>query len=286
MNVNKLTCTVDMAFQYTLVAMQAENITGSYQLTAAIAEPTSGWQRLIPLQERASFSGNAFGASAQLDFCKIENLIREMEQQTDFHPGSYILTISPNIQVNGEIAGRLLEDTFNPALVFRYDRVHFHLLKDEDLSENLLNVSAHGALSGERLEANTLRILGGNFAVPALRTIAVFGLVISLGGLAILAWKLQGLAQNDPLQFIRVRYGSQMIDVQNGSLPGTNPLVEVASIEDLGKLAERFQTVILHTESDAWHVFYVQGAGSVYRFVMNLQKTESAVPAEEAEGLS
>lgn len=282
----KLMCTVDMAFQYTLVAMQAENITGTYQLTAAITEPTSGWQRTLPLQEKASFSGNAFGASAHLDFCKIENLIQAMEQETDFHPGSFLLTISPNIQVSGEIAGRLLEDTFNPALVFRYDRVHFYLLKDEDLSENLLNVSVHGALSGERLEANTLRILGGDFAVPALRTIAALGLVISLGGLAVLAWKLQALAQTDPLQFIRVRYGSHMIDVQNGSLPGANPAVDVASIDDLGKLAERFQSVILHTESDALHAFYVQGAGIIYRFATNLQKTESAVPAEEAEDRS
>jgi signal peptidase I len=280
----KSVCAVDMAFQYTLVAAQAENITGSYQLTAVLVEPTSGWQRTVPLQDKTSFSGNAFGATAKLDFCQMEKLAQAMEQSTDFHPGSYLLTISPNIRVSGEIAGRPLDDTFNSSLVFRYDRVHFYLLKDEELGENLLNASRHGTLGGERLDANTLRILGGDVAIPALRIISMLGLVISLGGLTFLAWKLQGLAQADPLQFIRVRYGSHMIDVQQGNLPGTTPVVDVASIEDLGKLAERFQTVILHTESGESHAYYVQGAGNLYRLAMNLQKTGSTVPEKEVEG--
>lgn len=279
----KLTCAVDMTFQYTLVAMQAENIGGVYQLTASISEPTSGWQRTLALQEKAAFSGNAFSATAKLDFCKIEKLIQDMELGTDFHPGSYLLTVSPGIQVNGEIAGRALNAAFDPALTFRYDRVHFYLLKDETVSENVLNVSTHGVLSGERLEANTLRILGRDFTVPVLRMIAALGLVFSLGGLAYLGWGLQHLAQSDPAQLARIRYASQMIDVQNAALPNSNPVVEVASLEDVGKLAERFQTIILHTETDGMHTYAVQGGGTWYRFVVGASKTESAVPAEEAE---
>ncbi|MFZ5884624.1 MAG: signal peptidase I [Chloroflexota bacterium] len=278
-----LTCTVDVTFQYTLVAMQAENIAGAYQLTASISEPTSGWQRTIVLQDKTPFSGNAFGVNAKLDLCKVEKLIQDMEQSTDFRSGSYLLTISPNIEVNGQLAGRSFDTTFNPALTFRYDHVHFYLLKEDATNENVLNVSIHGALSGERVEANSLRILGRDFAVPALRWIAMLGLVISLGGLAYLAWSIQTLAQRDPAQLARIRYGAQMVDVSNTALPLSNPVVEIGSLDDLGKLAERFQTVIWHTDRGGTHTYDVQGGGTLYRLVISASKTESAVPEGEAE---
>lgn len=278
----KLTCVVDMTFQYTLAAVQAEDITGAYQLTATISEPNSGWQRTVALQEEGSFSGNAFGVNAQLDVCKMEKLAQSMELGTDFHPGSYILTVSPNIKVSGEIAGRTLDGTFDPSLTFRYDRVHFYLLKDEEQNGNVLKVSESGTLGEERLEANILRILGRDFAIPALRTIAVLGLVVSLGGLAYLGTRLQNLSKNDPVQFIRTRFDTQMIDIRNAAMLDANSCVDVSSMDDLGKLAERFHAMILHAEFDQSHTYYMQGEGTTYRFVIGSSKAESTVPAEEA----
>jgi hypothetical protein len=62
--------------------------------------------------------------------------------------------------------------------------------------------------------------------------------------------------------------------------------VDVSSIDDLGKLAERFNTMILHAQTDNVHVYFVQGDGTLYRFVINPQETGSAVPMEEAESRS
>ena len=119
----KLTCTVDVTFQYTLIAHQAENISGTYKLTAVISEPLSGWQRVVDLQEEAAFDGNSVGTNAKLDLCKMENLVESMEQNTDAHAGSYTLTVSPNIKVNGTLAGQVLDTVFDPTLTFKYDRV-------------------------------------------------------------------------------------------------------------------------------------------------------------------
>ena len=54
-------------------------------------------------------------------------------------------------------------------------------------------------------------------------------------------------------------------------------------LENAQKLAERFNAMILHAENSDAHVYYVQGEGTTYRFVMNSQKTESTVPADEAK---
>jgi hypothetical protein len=131
----RLTCSIDVNFQYTLIAPASKNISGTYQLTAIIREQVSGWQREVPLQELASFRGTTFATTAALDICKMESLTQSLEEGTDFHPGAYMLLVTPNIKVNGEVSGRDLEDTFNSILSFQYDRIHFYLVK-ESIKQN------------------------------------------------------------------------------------------------------------------------------------------------------
>ena len=278
----RLTCSIDVTFQYTLIAQQAENISGSYQLTAVISEPLGGWQRTMTLQDEAVFNGNAVGTSAKLDLCKMEELAKSMEQTTDFHPSVYILTVSPNIKLNGSISGRLLDASFDPALTFRYDRVRFYL-QSEGQPGDMLNIIETGILSGQRTEANTMRLPGMEPAVSLLRWMAVIGLVVSLGGLLFLGMRLQNLSHTNPAGFIRTRYETMMIDIKNTDMIDASTVVEVSSIEDLAKLAERFNAMILHAEFSQSHAYYVQAEGTTYRFVMNSRKTGAAVPEREAE---
>jgi signal peptidase I len=278
----KLICSVDLTFRYTLIAQQAENIAGTYQLTATITEQASGWQRTVALQEEATFNGNAFGTNAKLDLCKMEKLAQEMEERTDFHPGAYTLIISPKIKVNGEVSGHTLQGTFNSGPEFMYDGIHFYLVNDEKQG-NLLNVNETGILSETQAEANTLKVFGAEFAITAVRIISVLGLLASLGGLFWLGTRLQNLSQGNPHQFIRTRFGAMMIDIQNADAVDSKASIEVSTIDDLAKLAERFNAMILHAEFDQSHAYYVQGEGTTYRFVMSRQNAEPAVPANEAK---
>lgn len=277
----RLTCSVDVNFQYNLIASQAENIAGVYQLTAIISEQVSGWQRSIPLQEQASFDGTSFGTSAKLDLCEAEGLIQSMEQGTDFHPGSYTLTIMPNINLKGEISSRELQDNFNEGLVFKYDRIHFYLINEGEKS-NSLNLTETGILQWDHEQANTWLLFGVEIAIPVLRMVSLFGLVVSLIAIAMLGSRLQSLSRNDREAFVRMRYGAMLIDVQDAALLNGAGMVEVTAIEDLAKLAERFNTVILHERHGASHAYYVRGEGTAYRFVMT-DGTRSAVPEGDAK---
>lgn len=276
----KLTCGVDVTFQYTLISSQAENIAGTYQLTATIAEPSSGWQRTVDLQDKATFSENAVGTNAKLNLCEIEKLTQSMEASTDFHPGSYVLSISPNIHISGEISSKALDTTFNPELSYKYDRIHFYLLNDEN-QDNALSITETGFLSEQRTESNTMLFLGVEMTIPTLRLIAIFGLVLSLGGLLYIGMSFQNMSDRDPARFIRTRYGSMLIDIHNADIIDSSTQIDVSSIDDLGKLAERFNTMILHAKFDQSHAYYVQDEGTTYRFVMNSQETETNVLERE-----
>lgn len=261
----RLTCAVDVNYKYIFMAQQAGNVTGTYQLTAVVSEPSSGWQRMMPLQNETAFSGNAFETTASLNLCQLESLIQAMQQETDFHSASYLLTISPNIQVAGEISGQGLDTSFDLNLTFKYDRVHFALLKDEE-SGNPLNPVEAGALPEERLVPNTILLLGANLEISTLRWLAWLGFIISAAGMTLLTLRAQRLARHDQAGFIRLRYQSLLIDVPTADPLVTAPVIEVASMDDLAKLAERFTAMILHTQMGARHFYYVQGGGNVYRF--------------------
>jgi len=118
--------------------------------------------------------------------------------------------------------------------------------------------------------------------IPLLRLISIIGLIASLGGLLWIGTRLQSMSSSDPARFIHTKYGSILIDIQNADTIDSAAQIDVSSIDDLAKLAERFNAMILHTEFNHSHAYYVQGEGTMYRFVMNSQETESTIPANEA----
>lgn len=276
----KLTCTVDVNFQYTFIAQEKASIAGTHQLTAMITESVGGWQRVLPLQEVTSFSGNVFGTTAKLNLCQVEKLIQSMEEETGFHAGSYLLTITPNIQVAGDIGGSALESTFNPILPFNYDHVHFFMYQG-DGEKDLLHPTETGVTGGEHQIANTLLFFGMNLAVLTLRWFSVIVLVGSLAGVAFIGVKTQELSKCDPSQFIRMRYDSMLVDVQQTVMGNTVDIVEVNSIDSLAKMAEKSNAMILHAEIADSHVYYFRVEGTTYRFMLPFE-TGSIIPEKEA----
>jgi len=281
----KLTCTVDVNFQYSLIAQQPENIAGTHQLTAIIYEPVSGWQRTVPLEEETTFSGNAFSTKAKLNFCEIESLTRSLETGTDFHPGAYALSILPNIEMNGAISGRELQTTFNPSLTFRYDRVHFYLETDDEQGDSV-NSTQTGVLNEVHEVANTMLLFGTEMAIPALRLISLLGLAVGLGGMLTLGLRFQNLSKSNQERFIRMRYDSLVIDIQDATAISASNMIDVTSIDHLAKLAERFNTMILHEINENKHIYFVRGEGITYRFAMNAAIVESVVSDASREAQS
>jgi signal peptidase I len=273
----KLTCSVTINFQYALLAAGAENIQGTYQLTAIVLEQASGWQRKLPLQDEQSFSGTGFGTTAHLDLCQMQSLTTVLEQETDFHPGMYTLIITPNIKVAGAISDQPLETSFTPTLTFRYDQLQFFLVRNE-AQENPFAVTETGILRTATEEGNTLLLLGKEFPISMLRAIAMYFLLISVGGLLLLGLKLRALSEHDSVRFFRLKHGSLIVDVQNIDSPAASNIIEVTSMDALAKLAERFNTMILHRDLREFHAYYVQTGGVTYRFVLGVNEGAPATP--------
>ena len=259
----KLTCSINITFNYTLAAAPLENISGNYQMTAVLTHPQSGWRRTIPLLEPTPFIGNVFDTQAELNLCEIVRLIDSVEELTSARPGSYLLSINPQVHVTGLVANRAIDSFFEPTLVFSYDRTQFYLVNQSE-NADLLNPSEANILHEEKRVPNTLSLFGAELKVPTLRSIAVIGLVLSLSGLAIMWLQLENISRTDHETFVRLKYDPLVIDVEEGGLRSNVHSIDVNSIDNLAKLAEKHNTMILHESRGNFENYFVHTEGLSY----------------------
>ncbi len=267
----KLTCLLNLGFSYNLVNDLAQDVSGTQQLSAKITDDQSGWQRTIPMKAYATFNGSSFSSSATLDLCQIEALIDSVEQETGFHPSTYTLSITPYVAVAWKIGEQDFHDVFEPRLVFKFDKLHFYLAQN-NAQVNPLYFSKKGIVNGTGEEDNRLSLLDLEFRVIDMRVIALLGFCLSLAGALFAGISIYNTAKRSQDAFIRLRYGSLLVDVYDRGLETLPSMIEVATINDLAKIAERQNTMILHVVRDSLHFYFAQSDGITYRYVVSNAK--------------
>jgi len=76
----------------------------------------------------------------------------------------------------------------------------------------------------------------------------------------------QSRTSKSPQAIAQMKYNVMVIDVQNTGAAKASQIVDVNSMDDLAKLAERFNAVILHETRKDGHVYIVHAEGTTYRF--------------------
>jgi hypothetical protein len=279
----RLTCFLNIAFTYSVTGDQLQDVSGYYELIARVIDEQSGWQRTISMNERTGFSGNSFSAASNLDICAIVSLVNTLKQETGLRASNFTLEITPQIVLIANAQGNQIVDSFEPQLVFRFDEVHFSL-STPDSEKDALYSSKQSSAENTNLEPNTLSLLGWEPKIGSLRVISVLGLVLCSGALVVVGFRIFGAAQQSQEAFIRLKYGGLLVNVYERNLAPASLLVDVTSIDELAKLAERHNTVILHMVLNFIHYYMVQSNGLTYRYVFSAGKrglTEINPPRQE-----
>ena len=267
----KLACFLNIGFTYNLLADQLQEASGIHQLYARVLDAQSGWQRTIPLNPQTTFSGNTYSTTAILDLCQVESLADLVEQETGLHPNTYTLEIISHVELIGKIAGNQISDTFDPSLVFKFDKVHFYLDIENAQTDPLHSVK-QGLAGSSDLQSNTFSVFGLQPTVWSIRLISLLGFALSLTGLLVAGMNIYNLAQQSQESLIKLKYGSLLVDVYEKSLEPTSTMIDVTSMDDLAKLAERQGTMILHMTLNFLHYYLVQNNGTTYRHVTSAGK--------------
>ncbi len=267
-----LTCFLNIGFTYNILGNQFQDISGSHQMYARVMDEQSGWQRTLPLIPQTAFTGNSYFTLASLDLCQLESLVNSVEKQTGLHTTTYTVEIITNIAFTAKVSGQIINDTFDPTLAFKFDKVHVYLANtNQDVDP--MHSTKKGLAGSSAVDANTLPLLGWEPTVGSIRVFALLGLGLSLSGLIIVGFFIINIARQSEEALIRLRYGSLLMDVYKRSLDVTLPVIDVTSINDLAKMAERQNTMILHMTLNFLHYYLVQSNGAIYRYVVSTGKS-------------
>jgi signal peptidase I len=258
----RLSNSVAMHFDYQLSADQLADPLGTYRLIAELSD-AGGWKRTIELKPTTSFRGHSFAVDGTLDLARIQALIDNFEQQIGTQHPQYTLAVVPEVRIQGRLAGQALSDDFAPRLEFQLDQQELRFQKESGSGLNSLQPVKPGLLKREREQANTIVLLGLALEVARARQIALVVLALALSCGALLALRGRGATGNDEAARIQRKYGPLLIAVRESSaLAGA--LVEVATIDDLARLAERNGRMILHEIEQGASRYVVQDDGVAY----------------------
>lgn len=266
----KLTCFLNVGFTYAITGDRLQNVTGTQSMYARIMDVQSGWQRTIPLYPETAFIGTSVFSMATLDLCEVESIVNLVEAQAGLKQISYTLEIVNDIKFSASIDGAVFSDTFSPTLVFNYDKIHFFLADDPDADP--LHTVKPGMVGSTAIQANSVRLFG--FAIPVwlLRFASVFGLIISVIGLSIAGLGLYRTASQTEEGLVGLKYGGMLIDIQEQNLEPYSAAVDVNTMDDLARIADRHGVMILHMKRNFLHYYFVQSNGATYRYVVTSGK--------------
>lgn len=256
---------VTVNFEYQLAADLPGPVYGTYRLIAELSG-VNGWKRTLELQPEAIFSGHTFATASTIDLSEIQTLLEDFEKQVDIRRNTYRLAVVPQVSIKGQVAGQTLEDRFAPRLVFEFSDLQMQLVRTGDADP--LRPSQPGQLSRTVMRPNTLSILGLSLDVSTARKISLIVLALSVSVAEVLGLMILYNIQGGEAARIRLKYGSMLIDIQDGNVAANakRRIVGVGSIDSLAKIAEANGGMILHLTRGNIDYYLVQGADALFCF--------------------
>lgn len=274
-----------IAFEYQLEAPAIESLEGTASLSMTVSD-ANGWTHAQELLTPAAFHGDRVILQGRLDLRALQLLTQNVERLTGVAPGAYVVTVTPDIAMRGSLEGTSFDERFVPGLTFRMDALHLWL-------PEAASATAHGPDAFSPAQRSVVDLPG-----TAPSDVTVFGLTVQLAharvlaclgtALALLAlvWanrraRSYGLLEEP--ERIRLQYGSWLMAV-TGALE-MEGAIDVATIEDLVRLAEQHGLPILAAHQDEQDVYQLRLQGQIFVYRGLTGANDAEVSAEPAAPL-
>jgi hypothetical protein len=264
----ELTDRVRFQFRYQLEGEDLAAVSGSQRLLAEVSD-INGWKRTLEIGPGSTFSGSGFSSQGYLELSQVQSLLAELEEVTGLNRPHYILSVYPEVEVSGVLSGSGFSDQYTPRMEFLLDEFQLQMVRNDSplQDSNPLQSSAAGVLERLTVVPNTISIFSLQFPVVRIRWIAGAGLLLTLlGGIGLAYLAKHARYQGVPAE-IQLKLNNRLVTIHDGNLDNNARVVQVASIEDLVKLADRKEQMILHEVRGTVHHYYVEQGEVTYHFI-------------------
>jgi signal peptidase I len=261
----RLVDTLPVSFTYRLRSTQAADVRGTIGLDAVVRD-TSGWQRILPLAPPRAFTGTSATAEGVFDVSAFETLVQDAREQTAAPLAGISVELRPRVEVTGTVGATGVDDTFAPRLAFSYDNTTLRPVPPADADPGAAPpFEPRRTESGSEAVPAAVGIGPLSLAVSDARTMAALGLVTSALALALGGALLVSRRERGPAERITLRHGSRIVHAR-AVVPEERWVTEVDDIDDLARIADAYDRVILHVTEDGGDVYLVDDGIAVYRY--------------------
>lgn len=256
----RLTNQVDVAFTYHAQSATELNAQGRVGLDAVLSG-AGGWRRTESLVVSEPLNDGAAVVHARLDLPRLQALGDEAATITGTQGGPVRVEISPVVELSGTVGRHRLEERFEPTLAFSLDAAALRPAAPAD---------------GEPGGFVQTRDVTVGAAAPTQRSpIGVFagalppwsGLGFLAGGLLMMLATASTYAvgrRKGGWSPISSRHAHLLVPVEAMTRSADRPVVEVASMEALVRLAKHHGHLVLHQIEDGRPRYLVELLGTTY----------------------
>ena len=273
---------VQVRFAYALRAQRPQGVSGTAALSAVVASQ-NGWTRTFPLQAPTPFVGSRVAVAGILHLRHLERFLQRVATATAVPDASFTLTLVPSVHVRGTMAGQPFQAAYAPQLPFTLSPLELSPLlpgvpagavRTQAASAAPFHPGADGSVTSAVRASVDLG--AGRLSVPVAvaRIAALIGLLACIAAAVLAARLLRRTRLSDEPTRIRARYGESIVTVVHSSLGRHTDLVQVKSIEELARIAERYESMIIHEQTDLGHAYLVADGATLYAYLLEAPGSE------------
>jgi signal peptidase I len=257
----KLAKDLTVSFTNTVGGRDLAALRGALRLDVTIAS-ADGWSSYLGSSPVVELADGTATAAAQVDAPRAAALLAKHYAEIGGPGGAATLTVTPVAVTTGTADGTTFEAGSPDALVFTFDATALRL--NGKAAAALRPSTTTDVVVGE-VVPRAFTVLGLTVPIGLARFVVAVLFALALVVLAGAAW-IGRSARGDAADAFVVKHAARILPVAAFD-PGPT-VIDVSDAEALHRVAERFDTLVLHHAGEDADVFAVRDVDATYRFVV------------------
>jgi signal peptidase I len=252
---------VTVSYATSVIGPELSDLRGTLRLDVSVTA-SDGWNAVVESGLPVTLADGAGTATVTVTPSAAAALLSRHHAETGSAGGGSSLAVLPVVELAGRVAGQAFTADPPAGLSFTLDASALRPVGDAPTNMAAITQTT---VQVEEVVPRTIPVLDLQVPIGLARLVAAGILVAALLVLAAGAWVGRTRRGDAADQFI-VRHADRILPVA-AFHPGPT-VFDVADAESLHRVAERFDTVVLHHAAEDEDVFAVRDGDATYRFVV------------------
>jgi signal peptidase I len=257
----KLAKDLTVSFTNTVSGPDLAALQGAMRLDVTISS-ADGWSSYLDSSPVVALANGSATAAAAVDTPRAASILAKHFAETGAPGAGATLTVTPVVVTTGTSGGAKFKAGSPAPLAFSFDATSLRLASKDD---GALRPKTTTDVAVSEVVPRTFTVLRLTIPVGLARLIAGLAFGLALVVLPGAAW-IGRTARGDAADEFVVKHAARILPVTAFD-PGPT-VIDVSDAEALHRVAERFDTLVLHHTGQDADVFAVRDVDATYRFVM------------------